>query len=67
MLFGTPIDLNHSAPLRTMNGALKMLSTLLTVVGDFHRPEPAGKGGLGRGWPRLPSSDSIRPVSSPQM
>ena len=27
----------------------------------------AGKGGFVRGWPRLPSSDSSRPVSSPQM
>src|SRR5882672_2298333 len=67
VLLGVPSALNQSAPRSTMYGALNSDSTLLTVVGDFHRPEPAGNGGLGRGCPRLPSSDSIRPVSSPQM
>ena len=31
------------------------------------RPATAGKGGLMRGQPRLPSRDSSKPVSSPQM
>ena len=44
-----------------------MVSTLFTVVGQPHRPQPAGNGGRLRGWPFLPSIDSIIPVSSPQM
>ena len=37
------------------------------TVGQPNAPSTAGNGGLMRGWPRLPSSDSSRPVSSPQM
>ena len=43
------------------------VSTLFTTVGQPKRPTTAGKGGLSRGQPFLPSSDSSIPVSSPQM
>ena len=43
------------------------VSTLLTIVGLRNAPSMAGNGGLIRGQPRFPSSDSMRPVSSPQM
>src|SRR5690606_1598436 len=42
-------------------------STLFTTVGFCHKPFTAGKGGLIRGFPRLPSRDSIKAVSSPQI
>ena len=35
------------------------------LVGLPHKPETAGKGGRGRGIPRLPSMDAISAVSSP--
>ena len=44
-----------------------MVSTLFTTVGLFHKPCTAGNGGLILGLPRLPSSDSINAVSSPQI
>ena len=50
-----------------MVGTTAILSTLLTVVGQPYRPEAAGKGGFRRGWPFLPSKDSKRAVSSPQI
>ena len=37
-LFSVPIDLYQSAPRSTMNGTLKIVSTLLTVEGPPHRP-----------------------------
>ena len=37
------------------------------VVGIPNTPETAGNGGLMRGFPRRPSSDSMSAVSSPQM
>ncbi len=43
------------------------VSTLLTMVGLRNAPSTAGNGGLIRGQARLPSSDSMSPVSSPQM
>jgi hypothetical protein len=43
------------------------VSVLLIVVGLPYRPKLAGNGGLKRGWPFLPSIDSSRAVSSPQM
>ena len=48
-------------------GTTATVSTLVTVVGHPHSPMFAGKGGLSRGLPCLPSSDSIIAVSSPQM
>ena len=57
----------QAAPLVMIWGRLARVSTLLTTVGPPNRPTTAGKGGLIRGWPRLPSRDSSMPVSSPQM
>jgi hypothetical protein len=50
-----------------MNGTLASVSTLFTTVGAPYRPWVAGNGGLSRGWPRYPSSESSSAVSSPQM
>ena len=61
-----PKELNQLAPRRTMVGATAMVSTLATVEGQPKRPTEAGKGGLRRGLPGLPSRDSMREVSSPQ-
>src|SRR6185295_14330060 len=67
VLLGVPI-LAYSSPLLfTIHGTAAMLSTLFTTVGIPYTPYTAGKGGLIRGRPRLPSSDSRRAVSSPQM
>ncbi len=62
-----PILANHSAPRLTMCVTQASVSTLFTIVGQPKTPWTAGKGGLMRGWPRLPSRLSMRPVSSPQM
>src|SRR5580700_5273480 len=64
---GGPRPANHAGPLRRMVGTEAKLSVLLTVVGAPYTPKFAGNGGLKRGLPGLPSSDSSRPVSSPQM
>ena len=66
-LFLRPKPANHSAPRRKMVGATATVSTLVTVVGQPYKPTPAGNGGFSRGFPCLPSSDSISAVSSPQM
>eukprot|EP00967_Tisochrysis_lutea_P140846 scaffold257941_cov35-Tisochrysis_lutea.AAC.2 len=66
-LFFRPKDENHSGPRRMIVGATETVSTLATVVGQPYRPALAGNGGLSRGLPGFPSSDSMRPVSSPQM
>ena len=50
-----------------MVGDTAIVSTLFTVVGQPYKPTPAGKGGFNRGWPFLPSKDSKRAVSSPQI
>jgi len=50
-----------------MCGTAARVSTLLIVVGMPNRPATAGNGGLMRGLPRLPSSEFIIAVSSPQM
>ena len=58
----------YSAPLiRMMAGTVLSVSTLLISVGPWYRPSMAGNGGFSRGLPRLPSSESSSPVSSPQM
>ena len=49
-----------------MAGILARVSTLLMTVGICHSPRWTGKGGLARGWPRCPSMDAMRAVSSPQ-
>src|SRR5689334_1901981 len=66
-LFGRPRFRNHSPPLRMIHGTAANVSVLLIVVGLPYRPKLAGNGGLKRGWPFLPSSDSSSAVSSPQM
>src|SRR3954470_18288214 len=63
----TPI-LAYSSPVMLMIGTTAaIVSTLFTTVGLSHKPFTAGIGGLIRGLPLLPSSDSINAVSSPQM
>ncbi|CAD6227445.1 GSCOCG00001129001-RA-CDS [Cotesia congregata] len=47
--------------------ATATVSTLVTVVGHPKRPTSAGKGGFNLGLPCLPSNDSIKAVSSPQI
>src|SRR5581483_2124472 len=66
---GVPIDLNHCGPLSRpmMCGTAHSVSTLLMTVGRAKAPAIAGNGGLLRGQPRLPSSASSNPVSSPQI
>jgi hypothetical protein len=49
-----------------IQGTAAKVSVLL-MVGLPYRPKLAGNGGLKRGWPFLPSSDSSSAVSSPQM
>ena len=56
----------HSPPLRMMGAILANVSTLLMRVGCPNSPSIAGYGGRGRGVPRLPSTDAINAVSSPQ-
>ncbi len=62
-----PNEANQLAPRRKMVGATATVSTFVTVVGQPYRPTFAGNGGFNRGLPGLPSSDSNKPVSSPQM
>ena len=64
---GLPNDRNHCPPRRQMAGATATVSTFVTVVGHPKTPTSAGNGGLRRGLPCLPSKDSMRAVSSPQM
>ena len=64
---GIPCFANAAPPCSTIHGTCARVSTLLITVGQPKAPSTAGKGGLMRGWPRLPSRDSSRPVSSPQM
>jgi hypothetical protein len=65
--FSVPMLANQSAPLRMIGTALAIDSTLFTFVGRAYTPATAGNGGLFRGSPRLPSSESSSAVSSPQM
>src|ERR1035438_10525213 len=66
LLFSVPMLANQSAPLRMIGATLANVSTLLISVGQAHKPLSAGKGGRGRGVPRLPSTEAISAVSSPQ-
>src|SRR6202041_1125013 len=63
--FGVPRLAYQSPPLRITAGTVLSVSTLLITVGQPYSPTTAGKGGLIRGYPRLPSSDSIKADSSP--
>jgi len=65
--FSLPKLENHEAPLLMMVGHTATVSTLVTVVGQPYKPALAGKGGFSLGLPGLPSSDSIRADSSPQI
>ena len=65
--FFGPRPANHAGPLRRMVGTEAKLCVLLMVVGLPYRPKFAGNGGLKRGLPCLPSSESSSAVSSPQM
>ncbi len=66
-LLGLPKDENQEAPLLMMVGQTATVSTLVTVVGHPKTPTFAGKGGFSLGFPGFPYSDSMSPVSSPQM
>src|SRR5262245_234228 len=59
--------LYQAAPRVRMWGTAASVSTLLIVVGIPKSPAAAGNGGLILGLPRLPSSEFISAVSSPQM
>jgi hypothetical protein len=50
-----------------MVGQTETVSTLVTVVGQPYNPTPAGNGGFTLGLPGLPSKDSIKADSSPQI
>ena len=65
--FSVPIEPNQSGPPEMMLGTEAIDSTLLITVGLAYRPATAGNGGRSRGWPRRPSRESSRAVSSPQM
>src|ERR1700761_7100470 len=61
-------NLAYSSPPSLMIGTTAAMdSTLFTTVGQPYKPAMAGNGGLIRGLPRLPSSDSNKAVSSPQI
>merc|ERR1712106_730552 len=62
-----PIPANQAPPRLHIVGATATVSTLVTVVGQPKTPTSAGNGGFRRGLPCLPSRDSIKAVSSPQM
>lgn len=66
-LLGRPNEANHDAPRRIMVGHTATVYTFVTVVGQLNTPLLAGKGGLRRGFPGLPSKLSMSPVSSPQI
>jgi hypothetical protein len=62
-----PIFAYALPPSFTIGTTAAIVSTLLTTVGQSHKPFTAGKGGLILGLPLLPSSDSSNAVSSPQI
>jgi hypothetical protein len=64
---GLPNDSNHEAPRLKIVGQTATVSTFVTVVGQPKTPVLAGNGGLSRGRPGLPSRDSIKADSSPQI
>src|SRR4051812_44035217 len=64
LLFSVPKLAYHSAPLLIIGATFANVSTLLISVGQPHNPLSAGKGGRGRGVPRLPSTEAIKAVSS---
>src|SRR5512139_455838 len=67
LLSVVPMDEYHSPPLPMMIGMFEKVSALLMTVGLPQSPATAGNGGRTLGMARLPSMDSMRAVSSPQM
>ena len=67
LLFPTPTAAYAAPPSFTIGTTAAMVSTLFTTVGQPYKPAIAGNGGLMRGFPLFPSSDSSNAVSSPQM
>ena len=67
MFFSLPSEENHFAPLLKIVGTTAIVSTLFIIVGQPYNPTKAGKGGLSRGCPFLPSMLSNKAVSSPQI
>ena len=67
VLLPIPILAYSSPPIITIGTTAAIVSTLFTTVGQPYNPAMAGKGGLIRGLPLLPSNDSNKAVSSPQM
>ena len=65
VLWLTPIEENQSAPLDIISGAYDKDLTLLMLLGFPQTPNAAGNGGLYLGIDLLPSTASIRAVSSP--
>src|SRR5260370_1690709 len=63
--FGVPRFAYASPPSRIIDGTALSVSTLLIIVGHPYNPTTAGNGGLIRGYPRLPPSDSLSPHSPP--
>ena len=61
-----PIAEKAAPPLRMIHATFANVSTLLMFDGLSTNPFSAGNGGFSRGMPRLPSSDSMSAVSSPQ-
>jgi hypothetical protein len=67
VLLPEPIFEYSSPPIITIGPTAAIVSTLLTTVGEAYKPATAGNGGFSLGLPRLPSSDSSKAVSSPQI
>ena len=65
LAFSVPMVEYHAPPRRMMMGTVDQVSTLLMLVGLPHKPDCAGNGGRGMGWPRRPSMDRMSAVSSP--
>ena len=61
-----PIFVYQSAPLSMTSGMFAQVSTLLRLLGRFHRPATTVWMCLARGSPTLPSMLSISAVDSPQ-
>ena len=67
VFFSFPKDENQFPPFLRIVGTTAIVSTLFIIVGQPYNPTKAGKGGLSRGCPFLPSMLSNKAVSSPQI
>src|ERR1035437_1448961 len=63
--FSVPMEENQAPPFSMITGTFAHVSTLLIKVGLPHNPDTDGNGGLGLGFPLLPSMEAISAVSSP--